>query len=209
VGCGNAREPRLRTDSRGAGPFAVRAVQPRKGRSGAAVRGSPWWRQRTPGASVHCSRGEPGSNAHAGGIRPGRDTERPALSESGRPDPSLYRHLRVACAGRVSQRLARWDSSPTSARRARCPAAAAVAHDASSRARHPLGAERSCDVRSAFREEAPASVDHRRERGAPASGRNLEGEPSPGRIGPRRIGNGAVRSRTRRRSNASKPRAPV
>jgi hypothetical protein len=111
----NAREPRLRIDSRGAGPSRSEPSAP-QGAIGAAVRGSPWWRQRTPGASVHCSRGEPGSNAHAGGIRPGRDTERPALWESGRPDPSLFRHLRVAGSGPVFHRLAggiRPDTGPT------------------------------------------------------------------------------------------------
>ena len=40
-------------------------------------------------------------------------------------------------------------------------------------------------------------VDQRREHGAPAAGRDLEGEPSPGRIGPRHIRKGVPGSRTR------------
>jgi hypothetical protein len=192
-------------------PSRSEPFEPRKGPSGAAVRGS------CPGrGDAHRARACTARAANLAAM-PSREgwsdrvgIRTPRSFGSGRPDPRpvapIFGWERAGRAPTAARPMSeRPDAGPIWAWHP-----AALGQWLMARARELAPAEGGAELRCSnpvFRVKCRAGADHGRERGAPVRGRDLEGEPSPGRIGPRHTGNGAVGSRTRRRSKASKSRA--
>jgi hypothetical protein len=119
------------------------------------------------------------------GYRPGRKPNATLSRRAGDPTRGLWRPLRWTRAGRARHRTRSTPGVPMPARRARHPGslrAAGPRRELASSRSSGGGAELRC-TSLFFRVKGRACADPWRERGAPASGRDLEGDQAQGGSG--------------------------